>query len=183
MSKSPARFCTSLVPRAVGRSFLTQVDRFLFQAPMSFYSEGATWRVSPGFERSCLNCHASGVQAVSGTTNAYRSPPFREAGIGCERCHGPGERYIATPSRTNIINPARLTPAIRDSICAQCHLSGEVRIAKMDSKPFTPGDLLSASSTAFVYDKPKARQVNGHVDELSRSRCNLQSGDKLWCGT
>ncbi len=180
---------------AVGRSFLTQVDRYLFQAPVSYYAANSEWRVSPGFERSeslnvsrpvessCLNCHAGSIQTVAGTINAYNSPPFRENGIACERCHGPGERHIASPTRATIVNPDRLAPARRDSVCAQCHLSGEVRIAKLDAKPYTPGGLLSAASTAFVYSPPQARQVNGHVEELSRSKCRLQSGDKLWCGT
>jgi len=139
--------------------------------------------VSRPVEASCLNWHASGVELVAGTVNAYGSPPFRENGVACEHCHGPEERHIASPTRATIVNPNRLAPAQRDSVCAQCHLSGEVRIAKLNAKPFTPGDTLSAVSTAFIYDPPQARQVNGHVEELSRSRCKLQAGDKLWCGT
>ena len=181
---------------AVGRSYLTRVDGYVFQAPVSFYASDAQWRVSPGFERSetlnvsrpvessCLNCHASGVRLIAGTVNKYESPPIREGGIGCERCHGAGEQHIRSPSHQSIVNPAKLSMAARDSVCAQCHLSGEVRVAKSGrEKPFVPGELLSDSSAAFVWDPPKARQVNGHVEELSRSRCKLASGDKLWCGS
>ncbi len=158
---------------AVGRSYLTRVGQYLFQAPVSFYAQDSTWRVSPGFERSetlnvsrpveasCLNCHSSGVRLIAGSVNQYEDTPFREGGIGCERCHGSGERHAT------LVNPAKLAPAARDSICEQCHLAGEVRVGK----------------ASFVWDPPKSRQVNGHVEELSRSRCKLASGDKLWCGS
>src|SRR5262245_802672 len=125
---------------AVGRSYAFLRDGFLFQAPVSYYSTTSRWDVSPGYEArdrlhlsravgpECLACHATGTQAVDGTRNRYEQPPFREGGIGCERCHGPGLAHIvaarqdASAARRAIVQPARLDAPRRDSICAQCHL-------------------------------------------------------------
>jgi len=42
--------------------------------------------------------------------------------ITCERCHGPSEKHLADPRAGTIVNPSKLAPAARDSICEQCHL-------------------------------------------------------------
>jgi hypothetical protein len=88
------------------------------------------WDLAPGYNTyaypfltrpilpGCLNCHASFLKPIAGTQNRFATPPFDEPGIACERCHGPGERHIAQPTAANIVNPARLDPDCRDSICA-----------------------------------------------------------------
>src|SRR5262245_57025381 len=131
---------------AVGRSYLFAVDGFLYQAPVSYYSGPGSWGLSPGYqhddrlyltrpvEPACLRCHASRLQPLPGTQNGFASKPFLEAGISCERCHGAGEAHIVgmksgrTDTLREIVNPAKLDPDRRDSVCAQCHLSGEVSI-------------------------------------------------------
>jgi predicted CXXCH cytochrome family protein len=47
-----------------------------------------------------------------------------EWNVGCERCHGPGSDHAARPSRTNIINPARLDSVQANDVCIQCHSQG-----------------------------------------------------------
>ncbi len=47
-----------------------------------------------------------------------------EWNVGCERCHGPGSDHAARPSRTNIINPARLDYVAANDVCIQCHSQG-----------------------------------------------------------
>ena len=59
---------------AAGRSFLYARDGFLFEAPVTWYTQSGKWDVSPGYERdsvsrwnravepSCLACHASQTQ-------------------------------------------------------------------------------------------------------------------------
>ena len=37
---------------------------------------------------------------------------------------GPGSEHIAHPSRTNILNPARLDSVQANDICIQCHSQG-----------------------------------------------------------
>jgi cytochrome c-type biogenesis protein CcmH/NrfG len=188
---------------AVGRSYICAIDGFLFQAPVSYYSYPARWDLSPGYERSesvnliravdstCLDCHASRIQLRPGTVNGYTGQPFLEEGISCERCHGPGEEHVrrmrsGTVSRSLAIeNPVRLDPARRDSVCAQCHLAGVVRVAKGGRHgTFRSGELLADFVTVFVWDQiSRSMTVNGHYEQLRQSRCWQSSGGKLWCGT
>jgi len=181
---------------AAAHSYLLSVDGFLYEAPVTFYSNSGAWKPAPGYASfdypyltrpilpGCLGCHASGIQQIRGTQNAYESPPFREGGVACERCHGPASDHIAAGKP--MINPAKLASAQRDSICAQCHLSGEIRVAKAgkDDLAFVPGERLADSLTVFVRGGSAApMRVTSHVENLAESACKRASGDKLWCGT
>jgi hypothetical protein len=180
---------------AAARSYLMSVEGFLYEAPAAYYSQSASWNSPPGYASldypyltrpimpECLQCHASGIQRIPGTQNAYASPPFREGGTACERCHGPGSDHIATGKP--MINPAKLAAAERDSICEQCHLSGEIRIAKpgKDNQTFRPGDRLADVLTVFVRSGSAQMTVTSHAENLAQSACKRASGEKLWCGT
>jgi hypothetical protein len=195
----------------IGRSFLfAQNDGFLYQSPVSYYADGDTYRASPGFARkntvdftravqpACLLCHASRLQPVVGTQNRYdATQPFLEGGISCERCHGSGQRHVALmktatrarrPTTLQIINPTKLPAPQRDSVCAQCHLTGAVRIARAASKgrsSYSPGDDLARTVAVFVWQgaKDTGLTVTSHFETLSWSRCKQASGDRLWCGS
>ena len=62
----------------------------------------------------CFSCHATDVRP---------GPDLRtmQPGIQCERCHGPGSAHIADPSRRELLNPGRLTPAAQAQVCGECH--------------------------------------------------------------
>ncbi|MGH9722888.1 MAG: cytochrome c3 family protein, partial [Bryobacteraceae bacterium] len=181
---------------AAGRSFLYSRDGFLFQAPVTWYAQSQRWDVSPGYENdrvsrwsrpiepSCLYCHASEPSHVEGTQNRYRAPPFAQNGVACERCHGPGAEHAR--GRGGMIHPAKLAPAQRDAICAQCHLSGEARIEKAGRKlsGFRPGQALSGYVAYFTYDdRRSALKATSHFEKMYASRCKISSGDRLWCGS
>lgn len=188
----------------VGRSYLLSVDRFLYQAPVSYYAAKQKWDLSPGYQdydrlhltrpvgTACLQCHASRLQPLAGTLNGFADPAFLEGGIGCERCHGPGEEHIKR-TRTGrvegglgIVNPRNLMPDRRDSVCAQCHLTGAARIDKAGRDPgsYTPGALLSDSMAVFIWSgAPAEMKVTSHFEKLAESRCKIASGDRLWCGS
>lgn len=178
------------------RSYVTNVNGFLYEAPVAYYTGSRSWNAAPGYATysypyltrtilpGCLQCHASGIQWIAGTQNAYRLPPFQEGGVACERCHGPGSEHIAAGKP--IINPAKLAAAERDSVCDQCHLSGEVRIPKpgKDDLGFQPGGRLADVVTVFVRSGSAARmKVTSHVEDLAQSACKKGSGAALWCGT
>src|SRR5262249_22226625 len=78
----------------------------------------------------CLACHANRADAVPHAVNNFRKPIFEGYAIGCERCHGPGELHVRTSDKLDIVDPKRLAPALRDSVCEQCHLSGVGRILR-----------------------------------------------------
>jgi len=178
----------------VGRSFLYTADGFLYQAPVSWYSAPAKWDLSPGYrqydrlyltraiEPVCLECHASRLQPAAGTSNGYRSPPFLEGGVSCERCHGAGDAHAA--GRGKMVDPAKLAPERRDSVCAQCHLAGEARIARAGAAGrFRPGDRLADSLVVFEWAGKPDMNVTSHFETLAESACKRASGDKLWCGS
>jgi len=181
---------------ATARSYIVADNQYLFEAPVAYYTASAKWALAPAYDSyaypfltraiqpGCLTCHASFLQPIAPTQNRYDAQPFREGGVACERCHGPGERHIA--SGAPMLNPAKLPPAQRDSICAQCHLSGEARVMQpgRDWQSFHPGERLSDTMTIFVKASRKpGMTVTGHVEKLAQSACKQASGDKLWCGT
>ncbi|MEO5923832.1 MAG: tetratricopeptide repeat protein [Bryobacteraceae bacterium] len=194
---------------AAARTFLIESGGFLFESPATYYRRSNSWNASPGFESlnypylnrpivpGCLQCHASGIQAKSGTLNGYEATPFLENGVACERCHGAGGDHVAyfgdsrrttpMPAAAKMVNPAKLAPPARDSICAQCHLSGDVRVpkaGKQDGQTLTPGELLSDLLTVFLRrSSPAEVRVTSHVENLAQSACKRASGDKLWCAT
>jgi hypothetical protein len=189
---------------ATARSYLLADEGYLFEAPVAYYSGSRKWSLAPAYDTyaypyftrpampACLTCHASFLTAVPGTQNRYGTPPFGEGGVACERCHGPGEAHIrkmrggSSAPGTAILNPAKFTPDRRDSICSQCHLTGEVRVMKPghDWQSFQAGQRLSDSMTVFVRsDANPGMKVTSHVEKLAQSACKRASGDRLWCGT
>jgi len=181
---------------AAARTYLFSVAGFLYESPVSYYGNSASWNSSPGYapldypyltrpiQPGCLQCHASGIQLLPGTQNGYASPPFREGGVACERCHGPGSDHIAAGKP--MLNPAKLAATQRDSICEQCHLAGEIRVTKpgKDDLSFRAGDRLADSLTVFVRSGSASElKVTSHAENLAQSACKRASGEKLWCGT
>jgi predicted CXXCH cytochrome family protein len=47
-----------------------------------------------------------------------------EWNVGCEKCHGPGSEHAAHPTRSNILNPARMDYVRASDTCIQCHSQG-----------------------------------------------------------
>ncbi len=183
---------------AAGRSFLFQRDGYLFELPVTWYSQKEKWDASPGYEHdsevrlnravepSCLWCHASRVRPVYGTQNRYAEPPFLENGVGCERCHGAGSEHIRDPRKYPLVNPAKLEPTLRDAVCSQCHLTGEARIetAGHSIGEFRAGERLSDYVTYLVRaGGGSGLKVTSHVEKLAASACKRASGNALWCGT
>jgi tetratricopeptide (TPR) repeat protein len=185
---------------AVG--YLIQRGDHLFQSPITYYT-GRGWDMSPGYENDarpdfyrpvtpdCLVCHAGRARPLAGTLNGYQMPPFEAEAITCERCHGPIEAHLRDPSPSSIINPAKLPRRARDSICEQCHLSGDARIPNPGKQlsEFRPGQDLEDVYSVYVFEasldpsRPNALKVISQAQQLALSTCARRSQGKLWCGT
>ncbi|MBV8672568.1 MAG: hypothetical protein JOZ33_03965, partial [Acidobacteriaceae bacterium] len=124
-----------------GRTYLFEKNGFWFEAPVNYYTKKRLWDMAPNYgattsmpatlavDSNCLHCHASEVQkALPEARNRYAGAPFLAAGVACASCHGDGSQHVATQGRGPIVNPAKLAPAQRDSVCLQCHLEGDVAI-------------------------------------------------------
>ncbi|MFN6104082.1 MAG: tetratricopeptide repeat protein [Planctomycetaceae bacterium] len=189
-----------------GRSYLFEQGGALFMSPISGYAEGDRVDLSPGykpeqgdrFERRitsrCLSCHVGQVNAVPGRLDHGGSPAFHELSIGCERCHGPGERHVALhqgdwqAGQTDpIVNPSRLEPELREAVCNQCHLLGADEIPRYQRSDydFRPGMYLSEVWSLFL--EPAMTNVDGtpravsQVEQMRDSRCFRVSNGKLGC--
>ncbi len=186
-----------------GISFISDQGGAMYQSPLTWYAHGERWDLSPGyhpgqhqrFERrigqGCLNCHVGRTETKSGGGELFASPPFVETGLGCERCHGPGAEHIAKhreqrPTPETIVNPRRLSPAARESVCYQCHLHGRERILQPGrwENDFRPGDLVSDIWLVLVDERPPrqgpARAVS-QSEQIVASRCAQASQGAFGC--
>jgi hypothetical protein len=181
-----------------GFSFLNERDGFVFQTPVSWYSQKERWDLSPGFQPAllagravlpgCLFCHSNRTRHVETSVNRYSAPVFDGHAIGCQRCHGPGELHVAFRAKSEtppdavdhtIVNPRRLDAAVRDGVCEQCHLVGEDMIARhgLGLYDFRPGlrperfwSVLARSTEPG--ETPKAVS---HVEQMQESLCYEKS--------
>jgi hypothetical protein len=187
-------------------SHIFNTNGYLYQAPITFYTQKHRWDLAPGFEKGassrfrrlieleCMSCHNGYPDFVSNSENKYVSV---KTGIDCERCHGPGslhvqERQTSLPVDTSkgpdysIVNPGRLSTELQNNVCQRCHLQG---IAVLnDGKTFYdfhPGMKLSEVMNVFMPEYEGAQDkmiMASHVERMKKSQCYLQSG-KMSCIT
>jgi hypothetical protein len=176
--------------------YLIQIGDHLFQSPVCYYTNRRSYGLAPGYERisepdftrpvgeECVLCHSGRPLHIPGTANRYAPPVFAQEAISCERCHGDVEEHLRRPVPGSIVNPAKLAPAARDSICEQCHLAGVTRILNpgRSFEDFHPGRRLEDVFTVYTRAGAHAFKVISHVEQLALSACARNSQGKLWCG-
>ena len=186
------------------RSYLINRDGYLFQSPITWFSQKARWDLSPSFDKradrfervvrpECLFCHCNHAEPVADTVNRYQKPVFQGEAIGCERCHGPGQLHVERRERgeaggkrpdDTIVNPGRLAPGLREAVCQQCHLEGESRVLRRGRQTFDyrPGLPLQLFWSVFVRPPDQAEsKVVSSVEQMYASRCFRESGGRLGC--
>lgn len=186
------------------RAYVHQRGDALFMSPLNWYAHSGKWDLAPNYQPDdeqrfdrrvtdeCLSCH-TGRMAVAGRgLNRYQPQLFHEMTIGCENCHGPGERHVSfregkATGDDPIVNPAKLDHARRESVCNQCHLQTAVRVPRLNRShfDFRPGQTFEEIWTALdtklgVEQDGRTRSVN-HVQQMQASRCYTQSDGKLGC--
>ena len=199
-----AKISLSLGSGQRGRSYLIDHGDQFALSPISWYSQSKRWDLSPGYPAEshqrfqriaadrCLHCHVSRLNPAQ-QPHHFARPAVVELGIGCERCHGPGKAHVAHRRQANpsgadpIVNPSKLTPALRDSVCNQCHLQGtfEILRAGHTDYDFHPGMHLGKVWSIFV----AGDQVNhkgqttavSHVQQMQSSTCGQKSAGNLGC--
>ena len=189
----------------------------LYQLPIAWYTQSGSWAMAPGFERAdhlglsrrvrreCMFCHNAYPDVPAGSDAAFEPHRFPEGlpeGVGCQRCHGPGEEHSRVAMRepvdfgrvyATIINPADLTPRLRNDVCYGCHMQptvmipGTRRFGRADYS-FRPGQPLSDYLVALEVDEPGRErgerfEINHHPYRLEQSRCFAESDGRLSCLT
>lgn len=189
-----------------GHSFVTNRDGVLYMSPLTWYSQGQRWDLSPGyrpenhprFERQisdgCVACHIGRVNSIENEPDNFRKQnPFAEAAIGCERCHGPAQGHVDRHLNKEldrpdpIVNPEKLDAVRRESVCYQCHLHGIKRVPRYGRSEFDfrPGDELSDIWVTFVdgsqVQADGSTTAVSQVEQITQSRCFVESKGTLGC--
>ncbi|MDR9772774.1 multiheme c-type cytochrome [Rhizobium hidalgonense] len=76
------------------------------------------------WNRTCIDCHSTDPQAnFQPQTNEYKST-YVATGIGCQSCHGPGAKHVASAQSANAsssVKPDTALPKVDAGICFACH--------------------------------------------------------------
>ncbi|MCU1273999.1 MAG: hypothetical protein JWO48_1430, partial [Bryobacterales bacterium] len=192
-----------------GYGYIVRRGKYLFQAPLSYYSRKKAWGLSPGYEfadygfnrpiaAACIACHSGRPQPVRDRVGLFGDPAFAELAIGCENCHGPGSLHAAKrakpgsavpgePDRT-IVNPASLPSRLAEDICMNCHQGSDTRVLQpgKDIFDFRPGTPLN--ETLAILRAPLKRDASEsdlleHHSSMQLSKCYRSSGGRLSCLT
>lgn len=89
----------------------------------------------------CDGCHSVNFNVADNSVAEWN--------VGCEKCHGPGSLHAAKPTKTNIVNPAKLDPVSGSDTCLQCHTQGQPKTNPINGKyydwpvGYEPGKKLS----------------------------------------
>jgi hypothetical protein len=185
------------------RSYLVEIDGFLHESPVTWYTSRKCWDVSPGYDFSgswsferritmgCLSCHAGRVEPENGAVHRLT---ILEQPIGCENCHGPGSLHadfhragqrLAGKDDPTIVNPGKLPRAGLEAVCAVCHLTGVsmIYLRGRHVTDYRPGMPLTDVRVDYRFDTGREQMtVVGHIEQLHRSACYQKSQD-LTCLT
>ncbi len=187
-------------------SHIIEKNGYLYQAPITFYTQSKIWDLAPGFDGGsnsrfdrkiqleCMSCHNSMPLLQDGSLNKFLKVGH---GIDCERCHGPGSIHVnekesgkmvdtSKGADYSIVNPKRLNANEQNNICMRCHLQGVTVLEDgHDFYDFKPSLKLSDFMTTFLpaYDGGEDKMIMAsHVERMMMSNCYLQSGE-LSCVT
>lgn len=189
-----------------GRSYLIDRSNAWLISPVSWYSSRKRWDLSPGYApenhkrfsreatERCINCHSGGLRGDSASQGLPLRERMMEYSIGCERCHGPGEKHVAyhrnetsrSSGRDPILRISDLDPARRDAVCNQCHLQGDAEVLRSgrDHGDFRPGMHLGEVWAIFVTNARAAGSETAAVSQVMQmksSRCFQASDQRLGC--
>ncbi|MFM8433165.1 MAG: cytochrome c3 family protein [Bacteroidota bacterium] len=183
-------------------SHLTAFNGYLYQAPLTYYTQEGRWDLPPGFEGGhnsrfnreieleCMSCHNAYPALIVGSENKYSVVP---SGIDCERCHGPGSRHVALKSKGelidtssqidySIVNPAKLPIDLQLDICQRCHIQGNSVLQPGKTfLDFRPGAQLKEIMDVYmpVYKGREDEHIMAsHAERMKLSRCFLESRKK-----
>jgi tetratricopeptide (TPR) repeat protein len=180
--------------------YLARVGDHLFESPICSYP-GRGYAMAPGYEHNpapaftrpitmeCLLCHSDKPLPIPESLNRYRSPAFVEEAISCDRCHGDPAAHLKRPVPGSIVNPAKLAPTQRDSVCERCHLAGAIRVLNpgRNLADFRPGQTLESVFTTYVATTMDAAtaplKVISQSEQLASSQCSRGSNGQMWCAT
>lgn len=118
----------------------------------------------------CVGCHSTGYDP--------ETRKWKELGVGCEMCHGPGSKHLGAvgndQKQETIVRPAELTPQRQAMVCGRCHSQGKSQDGVHPyAVDFLPGEDLDAK---FVQAEPTGPGLNQQFTDLERSPKHYENG-------
>lgn len=183
-------------------SHLFASNGYVFQAPLTYYTQKGIWDLPPGFENGfnsrftrqigleCMACHNAQPDFAEGSENKFLKIP---EGIDCERCHGPGSIHVREKQAGNlidtskyidysIVNPGKLSVELQFDVCQRCHLQGNAVLREGKTfLDFKPGMKLSDIMDIYLprYEGDESEFIMAsHADRLKLSACFKVMADK-----
>jgi tetratricopeptide (TPR) repeat protein len=189
------------------RMYFKEENGMLYELPLTWYEHRNQWDLSPGYRdfgnlrfsryagAKCIACHNSYL-TLSSTAEDRFIKPF-PLGIGCERCHGPGELHIRQKTgeeipdlprgAQTIVNPRKLSFQRQLDVCRQCHLQGKATVLRSDKGEFDfrPGMLLESHRSVYIEatTRKEVFEVADSPRRLQLSRCFIESNGAMTCIT
>ncbi len=176
-------------------SHIIDINGYLYQAPITFYTQQQIWDLAPGFEKGsnskftriigqeCMTCHNHLPETDYRAENHFQTV---HTGIECERCHGPGSLHvsekqagklvdISKETDYSIVNPKKLSRELQINLCQRCHLQGITVLNQgRQFADFRPGMLLSEVMHTFIpryTDSLTHFIMASHADRMKMSAC------------
>jgi predicted CXXCH cytochrome family protein len=145
---------------------------------------------------NCAVCHTSQLRNTKGGGFQPDNLEFREPGIGCEMCHGPGGKHVAWHMQGKTYKKDPLEPPVdftrissveSVAICSQCHMQSAVRTPGPDGAlnysrgrdGFFPRYKSRPYSEFFLnahFKDGRFRQTSFIVESFLRSNCFRKGG-------
>ncbi len=120
----------------VGRRQQAFLDSDFKVLPGKWSVKTKSWGPQPAVDakNNCLGCHTTGYQPATAE--------WKEMGVGCEMCHGPGSTHAGSSDKKGTISSLTdLDPAHQAMVCARCHSKGMSKDGKYTfANDFRPGD-------------------------------------------
>ena len=185
-------------------SFIADHNGYLFEMPLTWYSNKKIWDMSPGYHennlrffrpinQTCMNCHTASSPVTPQTENHFKQV---ELGIACETCHGAGKQHVKlaessskdkTELRKTILNSADWSRDLQMDLCQRCHLEGlTVWNDKHTADNIDIRRPLAAHKAVFVsstsHESETEFNIAAQADRLRKSECFIQS-ETMTCTT
>ncbi len=171
----------------------------IIDAPGTERDDPSAWeKFSPAtnYLVNCAVCHTSQLRNTQGRGFEAEGLGFREPGIGCEMCHGPGGKHVALHMQGKAyekdpleppVDFTRISSADSVAICSQCHMQSAIRT------PGPGGELNYSRGSDEFFKRYKSRPyaeffLNAHfkdgrfrqtsfiVESFLRSQCSRKGG-------
>ena len=182
--------------------------------PVTWYTQEQRWGMSPGYDvedhldftrpipQGCFFCHTSYPRLIPERSEDEVYFPYPlPAGIGCERCHGPGGEHVrlileGAPTekvKKAIYHPGLDSKQAQRDLCYQCHVETNVYsvatrviVPGRETFSYRPGEPFPDYAVRFKLRglDPKSRQfdmVKQHGDLMEESKCFQASEGAMTC--